>query len=114
MGAKVGVLEKDGRYNVYLFYDIVYTEDGSLDKNANKELENKLTEFGEFINIAENFTHAYPFVPKMGRGGKHILKEFADCKLPKETKKEYIGEIKNKCESLGIEFKEGMPFWRSE
>ncbi len=32
MGAKVSVLEKDGRYHVYLFYDIVRDENGLIDK----------------------------------------------------------------------------------
>lgn len=110
MGAKVSVLEKDGRYHVYLFYDIVRNKNGEVDKQANAEFSKKLDEFGDFIEINKIKEFAYPYVPKK-QNGKTIFGEYADCKLPKGTTKEYIDQIENKCKSLGIEFKEGMPYW---
>lgn len=110
MGAKVSVLQKDGRYHVYLFYDIVRNENGLVDEQANAEFSKKLDKFSDFIEIDKIKEFAYPYVPKK-KNGETIFGEYADRKLPKETKKEYIDKIENKCKSLGIEFKEGMPYW---
>lgn len=110
MGAKVSVLQKDGRYNVYLFYDIVRDENGVVDEQANAKFSEKLAKLGDFIEIDKIEEFAYPYVPGK-KNGEIIFRVYADRKLPKETKKEYIDKIENKCKSLGIEFKEGMPYW---
>ncbi len=69
-----------------------------------------MDKFSDFIEINKIKEFAYPYVPKK-QNGKTIFYEYADCKLPKGTTKEYIDQIENKCKSLGIEFKEGMPYW---